>query len=647
MTRHRLAHRDGFTLIETMIALVILIVGLLGTFALISTANSGSAGNRAREGATNLGREIAEQSRSVPFAQLTSASVVSELTKQPGLADDDAGTAGWQIVRRGFTFTVAPVVCAIDDPKDDLGDHSGAAFCPDSSAGASNVDGQPEDFKRVTVDVSFRQKSHTATVRVTSTLNSSGQAVGMTISSLRLTSPSPPSYGTATEPVIGPGSPNLLTFTATAPASATSVVWMLDGQTMAPAPVRQANGTDWTFTWDISNAARYTDGSYEVSVLAIDSLGAVGPARPITVRLARTVPAAPTGIVGGHNKVYKNDSLVDVAELQWLANRERNVEGYRVYVQGGTAPVCSTSTLDKNPTSCIDFGPQNFKYEVRAVYRNAAGTLTESASGTITIGPPQTTQGLGLRVNGGAPVNTANNCYTGIGARYDMVDGYLGADPAGSFSGSGAAILFCSAAYTNGEILKAGPLSFKANVSVGKGQKSCRLNAYWSVNGSNWSAAAFNDITPSTVGLRTWTWTVGSDVALPTGARLNLALQYATVSDCDKTALSYGGATEPGRFYPTVSAPNAVQPPAPTGLTAATQADGTVLVSWTAPANTANVGAYRIYKGGRDYTQRVDMTGSATDTTFTDLEPTSGASYYVTSVSPTLVESDFAGPVTP
>src|ERR687884_310232 len=60
----------GLTLVETLVAATLLLIGALGTFALIDAANGSTAASRAREGATNLGREVLEDARSVAYTKI-------------------------------------------------------------------------------------------------------------------------------------------------------------------------------------------------------------------------------------------------------------------------------------------------------------------------------------------------------------------------------------------------------------------------------------------------------------------------------------------------------------------------------------------------------------------------------------------------
>src|SRR5919199_5371867 len=69
-SRSKARSQAGLTLAETLVAATLLLVGALGTFALVDTANSATASSRAREGATNLGREVLEDARSVAYTQI-------------------------------------------------------------------------------------------------------------------------------------------------------------------------------------------------------------------------------------------------------------------------------------------------------------------------------------------------------------------------------------------------------------------------------------------------------------------------------------------------------------------------------------------------------------------------------------------------
>src|SRR4051794_35665443 len=59
----------GFTLVELMVAILVLLVGVLGSVALVDGANRSSASNRAREGGTNLARDVVETMRNIGIKQ--------------------------------------------------------------------------------------------------------------------------------------------------------------------------------------------------------------------------------------------------------------------------------------------------------------------------------------------------------------------------------------------------------------------------------------------------------------------------------------------------------------------------------------------------------------------------------------------------
>src|SRR4051794_37042671 len=83
----------GFTVIEILAAMLILLVGVFGTVSLIDGANATTASTKGREGATNLGRELVESARSVDYDKITQADIEEAMQAKPGLGDDESGTA--------------------------------------------------------------------------------------------------------------------------------------------------------------------------------------------------------------------------------------------------------------------------------------------------------------------------------------------------------------------------------------------------------------------------------------------------------------------------------------------------------------------------------------------------------------------------
>jgi Tfp pilus assembly protein PilV len=381
----------GFALIEVLIATVVLIVGLTALLGLLDVTVRASAATRAREGATSLAREILEDARTTPYAQISPSSIVGELQAMNGLADASPA-AGWQVVRRGVTYTVTLSECSVDDPKDGYGRHDNT-FCADSSTeGTEAQDPQPADLKRITVDVRWSAQGRSPDVHQVATLTAAGEAPGLSASELQLKIPFPSPAPVITEPAV-----SSLVFSVSSPAGTAAMSWSLDGsaQTSAPAFV---SGTQWTFEWPI---AGLSDGTYQVSAQAIDTTGVTGPPVSIAVTLIRGEPAAPRPVLGGFNTINISGTPTQVAELQWQANTERNVIGYRVYGPNGMSSnklVCPSEVAKLSiALSCIDFNPPkpnagNLTYRLVALYRGAnLEEVKEGPATSFTLNPESAT----------------------------------------------------------------------------------------------------------------------------------------------------------------------------------------------------------------------------------------------------------------
>ena len=390
--RDTLGRDKGFTLVEVLIAAVITVIGVAALFGLLDTAVKATASTRAREGAANLAREILEDARSIPFAQLSPSSITGELQAMNGLANTSAGP-GWQVQRRGITYTVAVKECSIDDPKDGWGVHD-STFCKDPGEAGGSEDPAPVDLKRVTVDVTWVARGRLPDVHQVETLTAAGEAVGLSATDLQLTNPKVAAPNTPV--VVAEPASKELVFSVSSPTGTTAIVWSLEGTKQSPAPTLK-EGTTWTFSWPIVGLS---DGTYQVAAQAVNAFGVLGPPVSILVTLSRETPAAPNNIKGGFNTVNVAGVPTKVAELQWQTNAERNVIGYRVY-NPSKELVCpeSAATLSL-ATSCIDFNPPspkaaNLTYEVVALYRKPEG---EVLSKEVSQGPPGT-----LTIDGGEP----------------------------------------------------------------------------------------------------------------------------------------------------------------------------------------------------------------------------------------------------
>jgi Tfp pilus assembly protein PilV len=393
-SRLRLADESGFTLFETLIAAVILVVGLMGVFGLLNVSVKAGAQTRAREGATNLARQILEDARTIPYSQLSPTSVVKELKKMNGLGTIESG----YISRResetqlAISYSVSVSECAIDDPKDGLAKTHGSTFCAaqQSWKEGETVDTQPENLKRITVEVKWAAQGRSPGVKQVETVTAAGQSIGLVATKLELTSPTCPGLScesSPTTPVITADA-SRLTFSVSFPAATTAIRWSLEGSQQEELALSEG-ATSATFSWPIDEPPlhpKVSDGTYQVSVQAVNATGVVGPPISIPVRLIRVVPAAPKPVEGGFNSIYVSGLATKVVELQWKANTERNVIGYRVYNPLKQLACPSASSTLSLTTSCIVFPPptpSEGSYTVVALYRNAKNEVAEGPATSL------------------------------------------------------------------------------------------------------------------------------------------------------------------------------------------------------------------------------------------------------------------------
>jgi len=381
----------------------VLVIGLLGLSGLLDTSVKVARATNEREGATSLARQIIEDAQSIPYAQISPKSIVGELQALNGLHNESVGPA-WQISRHGTAYTVTVSECAIDDLKDGRGKHANSAgenwFCEgekESTGKEVNEDATPEDLKRITVDVKWTATGRAPDVHQVALLTSAGAAPGLAATELHLETPAAPGpgvTGTPTQPTIveEPAS-ETLTFATTSPAGTKAMRWSLEGAVQTPDPTLKS-GTTWTFTWSIP-VKSVSDGTYEVSVQAIDKTDVAGPPVTIPVTLIRSAPAPPAGLKGGFNEVNASGLKKKVAELEWQANTERNVIGYRIYNPSNQLVCPEGEATLSTALSCIDFNPPsansaNLTYSAVALYRNASGVLTQGPPAKLTLvgGPP-------------------------------------------------------------------------------------------------------------------------------------------------------------------------------------------------------------------------------------------------------------------
>ena len=347
----RLRSQDGISLIEVIVAAAVLIVGILGTLMLMDAANKTTSKTRAREGGTNLTRELVEAARAVPYANISPGSITAQIQSQPGLADAGVG-AGWTIRRRNTTYTATATVCTMDDARDGGGTHSAGGFCsdsvaqntPDATTGAT--DKSPEDYKRIRVQATWAQGNSTREVHQTTIINNPGSAGGPAVRTLTLN-------GSSAPPAVTGGTS--LDFVLTTSSVPVSIHWLLDGADQAPVTV---GGLTSNFTWNLGVAGTggnpdpsgaAVDGTYIVSAEAFDLYDVAGPSKSLTVTLNRSAPDKVEGLAGG-----RNGSVVD---LEWLEVGERDIIGYQVFRKSGATEVAIPSCPLSTAASCVDTSP--------------------------------------------------------------------------------------------------------------------------------------------------------------------------------------------------------------------------------------------------------------------------------------------------
>ncbi|HET9126380.1 MAG TPA: prepilin-type N-terminal cleavage/methylation domain-containing protein [Solirubrobacteraceae bacterium] len=264
----RAAGDAGFTLVEVLVAVVVLTIGLLGTFAVLRTSEHTTLINRERQAETSLARQVLEDAGSLPSWQLSTSALPAAL--QPLIAGAGAPAGGVLSVTRGSaTYSVTPTACSIDDPSDGLGSHASApapnaSWCPNLAAGSS--DATPNDEERVSVAV--------APVAGPSGLTSVQQSVLIVNRAPVVSSITIAGATCAAGPPVTCTSAQSLTATAATTTPATSFRWLVNG-------VLQPAMTTSQLTWQPPPGAN----SYTISAQAEYGQGPVGSAATVQVRV--------------------------------------------------------------------------------------------------------------------------------------------------------------------------------------------------------------------------------------------------------------------------------------------------------------------------------------------------------------------------
>jgi prepilin-type N-terminal cleavage/methylation domain-containing protein len=372
----RLRDERGFTLIEVLVTMLILVVGIAGAIAMIDGANARTLANKEREAGNALTREVIEAARSVPYRQLNATTAVSQLQAIPGLEDSTPSTPAWTVERRNQVYAISLDVCSVDDDQDKLGT-TGGGFC---AAHTATDDANPDDYKRISVDIAWKRGGVDRNIKQVGIVNNEASSAGP---SVEFTNQSP--GGLATTEITSPASLSSMTFTVQAEDGAVVIRFAVDGVLLDT-----STSTNPTFTWHINSGGTHIpDGTYIVSVTAFDAEGTPGPTKSRTIRLNRDAPVAPEDVFGGFNPRWGD--ATDIVELQWVRNTEPDVTGYRVYRKTGSGdevvPGCDQPTAPSF-TDCIDHNPPagaTIDYYVVALDQDPSTGLPREGAKSLTL----------------------------------------------------------------------------------------------------------------------------------------------------------------------------------------------------------------------------------------------------------------------
>jgi len=380
-TRSRISEQGGFTIVEVLVAALVLVVGLGGLLGMLITADHAISTTRLRQAETNLAREVLEDSRGLASTQLTQTTIASAL--QPAVSQAALSGSNLVVTRAvssGITtsFNISFNVCDLDNPSDGYGNHtsppaSGGVWCPDVGSNGTQ-DSNPSDYKRVSVTVTPSDGS-TPVIRQTILVYSrpvNGPAV--TCLSTSATCPGPSVTVT---------SGSSLTFNITTTAVAARIQWLVNGNTPPSGQIPAAStdpyapsGTSSSFTWNFPTA----DGTYAITAVAYDADGNSGTRSTVVVNLNRHQVIAPTSFSAGWN------DLIGGVETQWVPSVDQDVLYYHVYRRyGSNAPqlvaTCGTSG-NVTGTSCADAPEAAFAPPIPSARPNPCTSSSQSYTTT-------------------------------------------------------------------------------------------------------------------------------------------------------------------------------------------------------------------------------------------------------------------------
>jgi Tfp pilus assembly major pilin PilA len=413
----------GFTLIEVMVTIGILMFGLLTVLQLTEVSNRNTTSTAARVTASNVARRVAEVAKSLSYSDLTQANGPAAIQADaPDLADSDTSDTVWTVVRESKTIEITPTFCAVDDPRDGVGAHD-AGFCGGQPAATTPPDATPTDLIRMTtlVQVDGGRFRTTSVIPVNTSIDlprvqSVDFAPGTTSP---ITSQSVTSAG----------------FNVTTVNQPSKMSWLLDGTVMdscttVAATTCSGSGDSWSFTSALgtpvlqgsgspntglcqpsTDPGYVNDGFHKMGARVFDSTGRSGAESSKTVEINRCQPFAVTNFMA-----TSGSGTPPAVDIEWAASGEGDVLGYRVYkstqapvnndpaLPGGTQICPSAGVTDPfTGTACTDFSPpsgacasgtDHYYYAIRAVDRDSSGALREGSLASTDICTGNTAPGV-------------------------------------------------------------------------------------------------------------------------------------------------------------------------------------------------------------------------------------------------------------
>src|SRR3954451_2417357 len=406
---------SGFTLVEILVSITILLIGVLGVTTMITVSDRTAVANNSRQGATAVVRRALETSRSLSFRSIKSATIATSIqSASPDLATTTAGT--WKVARDGYVYTLDATVCRVDDDSDGYGVHDSAdpLFCPDNTT-TGTADTQAGDYKRVAVTASWTANGQTKTMKQVTLVPPGGVGDAPAATDIHPTSPT----AMAGQPLLISTRPNpsRIDFSATATNNPSFMSWLIDGTPLLTCPPIttscSGSGSSWSSTWDIgtptidtvsgspnqnmciapTTSNRYVfDGTYQVGAEPLDSNGLAGSAASATVTINRCAPIPPPNFNATGRDKFQSGPI----DIKWDDNPEGDLAGYKGFRGTSTSsgvPVCPPSASDP-PTqdmhTCIDPSPPAYKsqalyYGVYAYDQDTSGATRQGALSYIEV----------------------------------------------------------------------------------------------------------------------------------------------------------------------------------------------------------------------------------------------------------------------